>query len=213
MDKTLDATEVRVLGALIEKQLSTPEYYPMTLNALRQACNQKSNRNPVVHFSESDVMRGLDGLQRKRLVGTVTGSGSRVTKYRHAAAEALALGIPHIAVLGVLLLRGAQTVGELRARTGRMHVFESLSEVEDILHVLSTRDEALVMALPPQPGQKDRRHIHLLAGEPDLSALPTPSRSGSDAARLAQLESEVTTLKEQLATLTESFEAFRAQFE
>lgn len=134
-------------------------------------------------------------------------------KYRHAAAEAFELTEAAVAVLGVLLLRGPQTVGELRARTGRMHTFESLTDVENVLKDLSERDDALVVALPPQPGQKEQRYVHLLAGEPDLSAMPPPSRPVGDNERITHLESEVAALKEQLQALTEAFEAFRSQFE
>lgn len=213
MELTLDAIETRVVGALIEKQLSTPDYYPMTLNALRQACNQKSNRDPVVSFSESDVVTGLDGLQRKRLVGVVSGAGSRVEKYRHAVAEALTLGEPELAVLAVLLLRGPQTVGEIRGRTGRLHAFASLDVVQAVLNKLEERDDPLVAVLPTQAGQKEPRYMHLLAGEPDLSAWAQPAPTVGDAGRLEHLEQEVAQLKEDLQALSEAFAAFRAQFE
>jgi uncharacterized protein YceH (UPF0502 family) len=211
MDWTLEAIEVRVLGSLIEKELSTPQYYPMTLNALTAACNQKSNRDPVVAYGEGEVMAALDGLIRKHLAGRVSGESSRVDKYRHALAAALSLSEAELAVLGSLMLRGPQTVGEVRSRTGRMYDFESLDGVEQVLDVLAARSPALVSQLPLMAGQKEARYAHLLAGEPDLESL-APAPAAGDG-RLAQLEEEVAALREHLEALQDAFDAFRAQFE
>ena len=208
----LDDREVRVLGCLIEKDLSTPDYYPMTINALRTACNQKTNREPVVDYSETEVVGALDGLQKKRLVGNASSSYGRAAKFRHALAEAVNLDRPHIAVLASVLLRGPQTSGEIRGRTTRMHDFESIDEVEKTLNELVEWDPPLITHLPRQPGQKEDRWGHLFAGEPEIAPAPTPtSRGGSD--RIGELEEEVAALKESLQTLTDRFEAFRKQFE
>lgn len=211
LDSPLDATEVRVLGSLIEKQLSTPDYYPMTVNALTQACNQKTNREPVVDFSERQVQEALSALQRKRLVGTASGAGSRVLKYRHALAEVLDLAVPELAVLSVLLLRGPQTVGEIRGRTGRLHAFDSLDEVEQVVQALSIRATPLVTEMERQPGQKEARHAHLLAGEPEAGT--TPSAPPASSGRLDDLEDELQRLRDEVDALRNAFEAFRAQFE
>ncbi|MBO6574182.1 MAG: YceH family protein [Rhodothermales bacterium] len=204
--------EVRVLGVLIEKELTTPDYYPLTLNSLTTACNQKSNRDPVVDFSESTVMRALDSLMRRKVVGHAAGGGSRAEKFRHALAEAWGLSEAERAVLSIMLLRGPQTVGELRARTGRSHPFESLEEVEAVLAELAAREQPLVTELPVLPGKKEARHTHLLEGEPDLEAIaatePAPARSGS-----AGLSEEVAELRERLEALEAAFEAFKTQFE
>ena len=208
---TLDFAEVRVLGCLIEKERSTPDYYPMSINALTLACNQKTNREPVTDFGEGEVEDTLAALQRKRLVGTAGGAGSRVLKYRHALAEALGLSDAELAVLAVLMLRGPQTVGEIRGRTGRMHDFDSLDAVEQVLHALATREAPFVVELERQPGQKEARYAHLLSGEPVIEpTVVTGSLSGS---RLDQLEEEMLSLREELETLRTAFEAFRKQFE
>ncbi len=160
----LTPEEARVVGALAEKQLTTPQYYPLTLNALVNACNQTSNRNPVVAYDEATVERALHGLRDKRLARTVLSPGNRAPKYRHLLDEALALVPEELAVLTVLLLRGPQTVGELRTRSERMYPFASLEEVEAALERLATRhEEPLVERLERQPGQKEARYTHLLA--------------------------------------------------
>lgn len=217
-DFDLDAAEVRVLGALIEKELSTPDYYPMTLNALRQACNQKTNRDPVVAYGADDVQIALDTLKRRRLVGTASGMSSRSTKYRHALPQVMDLGKADRAVMAVLLLRGPQTIGEIRARTGRMYDFESMEAVEAVLNTLGEdREEqlpALVTALPVQPGRKEARYAHLLSGPPDLDALEAEATVTTGSSnRLDALEAEVASLQQQLAELSEAFAAFRSQFE
>src|SRR5262249_29749081 len=147
--------EVRVLGALIEKEITTPDNYPLSMNALIAACNQLSNRNPVVHFDESTVTQALDGLREKKLAHQVDKSDARVTKYRHVLYEAMNLGRPGIAVLCVLMLRGPQTLGELRTRTNRLYDFSSLEEVETTLNSLAAADRPLAAKVPRQAGQKE----------------------------------------------------------
>lgn len=213
MNVILDAAEVRVLGALVEKELSTPDYYPMTVNALTAACNQKTNRSPVVSFSDEDVERVLDALQRKRLVGTASGAYSRAARYRHALAEVYALDVPELAVLASLMLRGPETVGELRGRTTRMYAFDDLDTVEATLAGLAAREAPLVTRMPRRPGQKEERYAHLFAGEPEAEAEElTPGPYPGDE-RLEALEAEVAALREQLAALSSAFKAFRQQFE
>src|SRR5438876_3880610 len=152
MDHTLTDTEVRVLGALIEKEITTPDYYPLSLNSLVAACNQSSNRNPVVHYDEAIVAEALDTLREKKLVHTVDESGSRVIKYRHVLYEAMNLGRPTIAVLCVLGLRGPQTVGEIRTRTNRLYDFTSLEEVENTLNSMMSTEPPMVARLPRKAG-------------------------------------------------------------
>ena len=207
----LAAPEVRVLGCLIEKELSTPDYYPMTVNALTAACNQKTNREPVVEYSESDVEDALEGLQRKRLVGHASSVYGRSTKFRHALAEVMQLKRPQLATLASLMLRGPETVGEIRGRTARMNEFESLEEVERVLGELADRTPALVAHLPRRPGQKESRYAHLLGGKVDFEAETAPV-TGTEQ-RLSELEAEVEALKDQMADLRAAFDQFREQFE
>lgn len=209
----LDAREVRVLGCLIEKELSTPDYYPMTLNALTTACNQKTNREPVVEYSNSDVADALDGLQRKRLVGNASSSYDRAPKYRHALAEAMGLSEAQRSVLSSLMLRGPETVGELRGRTTRLHEFDSLEDVEAALDQLAQREPPVITHLPRRPGQKEARYAHLFAGEPEFDDSPrTGARDGLEA-RVAELEEQLELLRVQLDEYIDSFESFRRQFE
>lgn len=211
---TLNSREVRVLGCLIEKELSTPDYYPMTLNALKTACNQKSNRDPVVEYDESDVLEALEGLQRRRLVGHASSSYGRADKYRHALAEVMGMDRPALAVLSSLMLRGPQTTGEIRARTSRMHEFGSLDAVEDVLRTLSERDPALVMQLSRRPGQKEARFAHLFAGEPDADDVAAPPHGRGDLeARVGNLEEQIEMLQQQVDELIDAFESFRREFE
>ena len=168
MDVTLNDTELRVLGSLIEKELTTPEYYPLSLNALVNACNQKSNRDPVMNLDEDAVTRALDSLRFKQFA-LLSGAGGRVAKYRHALAEKFRFSPAELTVLCELMLRGAQTVGELRSRGERMHAFADLAEVEGVLQDLMERTPAVVARLPRQPGRKESRYAQLFAGEPDLS--------------------------------------------
>ena len=197
---TLNDVEVRVLGSLIEKEITTPDYYPLSLNALVAACNQSSNRNPVVHFDEDTVARATESLREKKLVHQVDRSESRVSKYRHVLYEAMNFGRPAVAVMGVLMLRGPQTVGEIRTRSNRLYDFTSLDEVELTLNALMSREPPLVVRLPRQAGQKEVRFAHLLSGEVTLTE-PEPELD-----RIGKLEKEVEDLKKQ-------FEQFRKQFE
>ena len=212
----LTETEVRVLGSLIEKQITTPEYYPLTLNALTAACNQKNNRNPVMSLPEADVERALDSLRDKNLAYVFHGSTSRVPKFKHVAPEILQLNPAELAVMCVLMLSGPQTLGEIRTRGSRLHGFSGLEEVDETLRGLSARDsDPLVVKLPRQVGQKDARYVHLLSGEPDLSHLEAteqPTRR-ADSARAPQLEEQVQALRQQVEELARQFAEFRKQFE
>jgi uncharacterized protein YceH (UPF0502 family) len=217
---TLNEVETRVLGSLIEKQITTPEYYPLTLNALTAACNQKNNRNPVTSFSESEIDEALYTLREKNLAYVFHGSTSRVPKYKHVVPEVMHLKPPEVAVLCSLMLSGAQTVGEIRTRGSRLYEFTGLEEVEETLRALAARDdEPLVIKLPRQSGQKDARFVHLLSGEPDIEAMSEAapaertSRRANDNDRVAALEQQVEALTQQVAGLSAQFEAFKKQFE
>lgn len=216
MPVILNETEVRVLGSLIEKQLTTPEYYPMTLNALVAACNQKSNRDPVVSYDESTVVAALDTLRDKNLVYTFHGSTSRVVKYKHMFPNVYELDPAEVAVMAVLMLRGPQTVGEIRGRTDRLHEFTSLPEVQETLDKLAHRDEPLVVRLERQIGQKDARYAHLLSGEIDVASLPAARErtvTGGQSERMEKLESEIEALKNEFAAFRQEFAEFRKQFD
>jgi uncharacterized protein YceH (UPF0502 family) len=205
----LNAVEARVLGALVEKEITTPEYYPLSLNALVNACNQKNNREPVMHLDEDEVRQALHGLEDDRLAGPRRGSDSRVAKYEHHLQEVFNFTRGEVAVLCVLLLRGPQTPGELRGRAERMHRFEELEDVLSTLQRLMQRDPSLVKALPRQPGTKEIRYMHLLSGEVEgLIDAPQPSNTAvadlsPDGERLSRLESEVARLREELAEIKE----------
>jgi uncharacterized protein YceH (UPF0502 family) len=211
----LDPVEVRVLGSLIEKEATTPEYYPLSLNALVNACNQKSNRDPAVNYDEETVSDALLSLREKKLAVTITG-GSRVNKYAQRISETLNLGRRELAVLCVLLLRGPQTLGELKDRSDRMYHFSDLEETERVLEKLAEwPDGPLAAKLPRQTGQKESRYAHLLSGAVAFeSGAPngadTPARSGGS--RIADLEDEVTTLRSELADLKRRFEDLERQF-
>ena len=219
----LNAVEARVVGALVEKQLTTPEYYPLTLNALLHACNQISNREPVVAYDERTVAHALESLRDKKFARVVNTADGRVPKYRHVLDEAFALKQPGLAVLCVLLLRGAQTVGEIRGRSERLYAFSDVSFVEGTLQDLGEGREAgaLVVKLPRQPGQKEARYAHLLCGAVEVEALPerapreeAATRAGrAENERLALLESEVETMRAELAELRQQFADFKRQFE
>lgn len=214
----LSETEARVLGSLVEKQLTTPEYYPLTLNALTAACNQKSNRDPVVSYDENTVTAAVDSLRDKNLVYLFYGSGSRTVKYKHMLPSVYELEPPDTALVAVLLLRGPQTIGELRERTGRLHEFGSLGEVQETLDRLAARTEPLVVKLERQPGQKDARYAHLLSGPVDAAAVSAAPRRVESTApasngRLEELEVEIAALKSELAEFREEFAAFRRQFD
>jgi len=214
----LSAEEVRVVGALIEKQVTTPEYYPLTLNALRQACNQLSNREPVVTFDERTVVWALESLRDRKLVRVVTTADGRVPKYRHVLDEALGLKSPEMAVMCVLMLRGAQTVGEIRTRTERLYPFSALSFVETTLEDLMGREVPLVVKLPRQTGRKEPRYAHLLAGEVQVAETEgaeavAPTEARGEMGRVARLEEELKSVRAELAELREQFGEFKKQFE
>ena len=221
MDLTLDPIECRVVGALAEKALATPDYYPMTLNGLVAACNQKTGREPVMELDDDQVARALDHLMRLGLAGTSEGAGSRVTKYRHLLDHHFGLDEAGTAALAVLLLRGPQTVGEVRGRTGRMHEFDTLDAAEATLRSLAERDEPLVTELPVQPGRKEARWAHLLAGELEVEAeegttpglAPAMQAARAEGDRIEALEARVETLEDELCAVRAAFEKFRSQFE
>jgi uncharacterized protein YceH (UPF0502 family) len=222
MQKILNDVEVRVLGALIEKQVTTPEYYPLTLNALTQACNQKNNRSPVVSFNEETVTEAIETLREKNLVYVFYGSTSRVPKYKHMMPEVFDLNQQQLSLMCLLMLRGAQTVGELRGRTDRLYDFKGLEEVEETLQSLIEKEpEALVVKLPRQSGQKEVRYAHLLSGEVRiLEEMHATAESTPEAAhahvridRHSKLEQEVETLRAQVEALRQEFEQFKKQFD
>jgi uncharacterized protein YceH (UPF0502 family) len=212
----LNAAEARVLGSLVEKDITTPDYYPLSLNALINACNQKNNREPVTNFDEETVRLALRNLSEKRLAGPAGGADSRVTKYEHRLQEVFNFTRPETAILCVLLLRGPQTPGELRGRTERMHRFEDLDEVLSGLQQLMRREPPLAKALGRRPGTKEIRYAHLLSGDVEAWEPPvdTASSSGSvDAERLIQLEEQVATLRNEVAELKQQMAEFKKQFE
>lgn len=210
----LSPEEVRVLGALIEKDMATPEYYPLTLNALVNACNQKSNRDPVVSYDEQTVAAALEGLRQKKLALETTGREHRVPKHRHRISETLNLGNRELAVLCELMLRGPQTAGELRSRAQRLYNFDDLEAVETCLQRLQERDpEPLVARLTRQAGSREPRYAHRLSGEPVAPEEPAVAPADSLTERIAGLEAEVESLKAALQNLEERFAGFRSQFE
>ena len=225
MNILLSEVETRVLGSLIEKDITTPDYCPLSLNALVNACNQKNNRDPVMHLDEDAVRQALDALHDQRLAGPTSSADSRVTKYEHRLQEVFNFTRGETAVLCVLLLRGPQTPGELRGRTERMHRFEDLTEVQSTLERLIGREPPLVKVLARQPGTKEARSMHLLAGDREEpqgegSTSPGPtswSASGSrftlDGERIARLENEVADLGKEVAELKQQLASFRQQFE
>jgi uncharacterized protein len=219
VNSLLNELEVRILGCLMEKELTTPEQYPLTLNALTNACNQKSNRDPVMTLDEDDVVRGLNSLKFKQLV-VVSSDGGRVPKYRHILAERQGLAPEELAPLCELLVRGPQTGGELRTRTERMRSFPDLAAVEEVLAELMKREPPLVTRLARQPGRKEARYAHLFAGEPVV--MSDEGTSPPEAARLrvmagdermARLEEEVAHLKSEVTELRQMVAEFKSQFE
>ena len=217
MTTILTDIETRVLGSLIEKQVTTPEYYPLTLNALTLACNQKNNRQPVTSYTESQVADAVESLREKNLAYVFYGSTSRVPKYKHVVPEVMHLSPPETALMCVLMLRGAQTPGELRGNASRLHEFSGLEEVEAVLNGLITHEpEPLVVRLPRQPGQKEVRFAHLLSGEIDVEALASeperPTRQSAQSA-VERLEQKVDSLAAEVERLKEQFDQFRKQFE
>ena len=218
MPEQINEIEARIVGALVEKQLTTPEYYPLTLNALVNACNQKNNREPVMTLDEATVSTAIERLRDRNIVYVFYGSNARVPKYKHMIESTYELEPADVAVMAVLMLRGPQTLGELRERTSRMHEFSGLGEVQETLDGLMRRDDPLVTRLPVQPGRKEARFAHLLSGEIDVEALAaaSPQRSQPSeaaSARIDKLEADVTELRAEVESLKATFEEFRRQFE
>lgn len=222
MEFTLTPIEVRVLGSLVEKEITTPEYYPLTLNALTNACNQKNNREPVTAFEEATAVRALDSLREKKLVFCVTGAGMRVPKYKHNLVEPLKLTPDELAVLCVLMLRGPQTLGELRGRSSTMQPIESLARVQEIIDALSVGDTRMpiVRKLPRHAGQKEIRYGHLLSGEPELAQADDSTRLEravlqviTENDRISRLEEEVKSIREIVESLQKQLGEFKKQFE
>ncbi len=218
MSTVLTETEIRVVGSLVEKQLTTPEYYPLTLNALTAACNQKSNRDPVMSLGETEIMAAVDRLRDENLVYLFYGSGSRTVKYKHMLPSVYELDAAGTAVMAVLMLRGPQTIGEIRERSGRMHEFGDLNEVQATLDDLSRREEPLIVKLERQPGQKEARYAHLLSGPVDMAKLAAAAERTSSAGsasndRIEKLETEVERLSSELAEFKAMFDEFRKQFD
>jgi uncharacterized protein YceH (UPF0502 family) len=217
----LSDVEARVLGALVEKESTTPEYYPLSLNALVNACNQKSNRDPVMTLEEEAVRQALRALSDHAMARSA-GGDSRVAKFEHRLNELYNFHRHEIAILCVLLLRGPQTPGELRTRAERMYAFEDLEAVHSALHLLMRREPPLVKILPRQPGTKESRYMHLFSGETvpsEHAATEHPveaqnsAKTSHEGDRVAQLEAEITELRRELNTLREQFAAFQKQFQ
>lgn len=211
----LTTAQARVLGALVEKEITTPDYYPLSLNALVNACNQRSNREPVLDLDDEDVRQALHGLEDKRLAGPARGADGRVAKYEHWLGEAFNFSRAETALVCVLLLRGPQTPGELRGRTERLHRFDEIGDVLASLQKLIEREPALVAVLPRQPGTKESRYAHLLSGP--VESMPVAAtessfvrREGGENSgheeRIAQLETVVTDLKQEMAVLRQKIE-------
>jgi uncharacterized protein len=240
MDIKLTAVEARVLGALVEKEITTPEYYPLSLNALVNACNQKSNREPVMNLDDETVTLAMRSLDAKELAGAANTTDSRVPKYEHRLQEVFNFTRPETAVLCVLLLRGAQTPGEIRGRAERLHHFEALDDVQMALGKLAKREPALVAVLPRQPGTKESRYLELMSGDAGAGSAERPGASlaafrqhvenaeapeevgpdagrfggaGTDQGRIVRLEAEVRELRGEIAELKGLFAEFRKQFE
>lgn len=218
MNIILNEVECRIVGSLIEKEVTTPEYYPLSVNALVNACNQKSNRDPVMNLDEAVVRQALRSLEGQSLVRSVSPSDSRVTKYEHRMQEVFNFYRHETAILCLLLLRGPQTPGELRSRSERMHSFDDLGAVQSSLQHLMKREPPLIEPLPRQPGTKETRYAHLLSGdvapaEPELKVRADALERNVDGDRVRQLEEEITGLKNEIADLKEQFRQFRKQFE
>lgn len=218
MNIVLNEIEARVLGALLEKEITTPDYYPLSLNSLVNACNQKSNRDPVMNVDEDSVRDALRTLQDNSLARSVSAADSRVTKYEHRLQEAFNFDRREAAIFCELLLRGPQTPGELRTRAERMHPFDDLSEAQSALQRLMNREPPLVKVLARQPGTKESRYIHLLSGDakpvssttaPEVPAAPEREKTNE----FSRLSSEIAELRREVADLKQQFAAFRKQFE
>lgn len=215
MEIELTPLEARVLGAFIEKEMTTPDYYPLSPNALTNACNQKSNRNPVMQLAEEDVIETVEELRKKGLAMQSQDAGSRVIKFRHTLRERLYLDDHELAILAELLLRGAQTPGELRSRADRMSRFSDLAKVDQVMQELMDKEQPMVIKLARQAGRKEQRYMHLLCGpvsidenEPAVQVIQTAqSRS------IAELEEEIERLKSELSAFRQEFKLFREQFD
>jgi len=214
MERMLSHEEVRILGCLIEKEITTPDYYPLTLNALTNACNQKTNRDPVVTYTEDQLEKVLADLQEAGMVSVVHGSGSRVSKFRHRFRDLYDLDDREIALLCVLMLRGAQTPGELRGRSERLHPFGALEEIDETLQRLMEEDSPWITKLPRQVGRKERRFAHLLSGEPVQEETVTAAAGGTaPEAELSKVKEELYQLRREFDELKSDFEAFRRGLE
>ncbi len=202
MTHVLSPVAARVLGSLVEKEITTPEYYPLSLNALANACNQKNNREPVMNLDEDEIRQALHQLEDDGLAGAARGMDSRVAKYEHRMQEVFNFTRGEIAVVCVLLLRGPQTPGELRGRSERMHRFEELSDVQSTLQRLMQREPPLVKVLPRQPGTKEARYAHLFSGEPaEVTGAVEASEYARPGSSMAQMEAEIAALREEVAEL------------
>ena len=213
METPLSPEAIRVLGVLIEKELTTPDYYPMTLIGLTNGCNQKSNRDPVMMLEESEVAAAIEELVRARLAGHASVAGSRAMKYRHAATEHWNMDVRQRSALATLLLRGPQTIGEVKGHTARMANFADLDETADTLRHLRDMEPSLVLQLPVQRGKKEARIAHLLAGPIDVEALEEESGVIIDMTPKTSIRTEIDELKDRLEELEAAFAAFRSQFE
>ncbi len=216
----LNEYELRVIGALVEKQIATPDYYPMTLNALVNACNQKNHRDPVVAYDEATVAKALETLREKNLAYVFYGSEARTPKYAHLFPKGFELSEAEVPLMCVLVLRGPQTPGELRSRSQHLHTFESLAEVEALLQGLSAREEPLVVKLPRQPGSRESRYAHLLGGQVEFEQIEVAARAEpvaraarGESEKIAKLEEEVVALRQELNELKQQFADFKKQFE
>lgn len=217
MPEILNEIETRIVGSLVEKQLTTPEYYPLTLNALVNACNQKSNREPVVSYNDKMVTDALERLRDRNIVYVFYGSTSRVPKYKHMLPSVYELEPPEVAVVCVMMLRGPQTLGELRTRTERLYEFSSLGKVQETLDGLMSREDPIVVKLDRMPGQKEARFAHLLSGPIDAEVFAAAQAAGSSrtgsSERFERLEEEIASLRGEVTALKATFEEFRQQFE
>lgn len=218
MNPTLNEYELRALGALVEKQIATPDYYPMTLNALVNACNQKNHRDPVVSYDETIVARALDSLREKNLAYVFHGSESRTPKYGHLFPKAFDLSEAEVPLMCVLILRGPQTSGELRSRTQHLRNFESLAEVETLLQGLSLRDTPLIVKLPRQPGSRESRFAHLLGGPVEMEIreaaphqVPSAQKAQVENDKIMKLEEEIASLRQELGELKRQFAEFKKE--
>ena len=216
MDIVLNEEEVRVLGSLIEKQVTTPEYYPLTMKSLVAACNQRSNRYPVVSYDEQIAERAMNGLRDKKLGWVIKKADSRVLKYGHIFSEVFHLTPPQTAAMCVLMLRGPLTPGEIRSTAGRLYDFKDLAEVDDTLNALINNEQgAMIVMIARQPGQKEARYAHLLAGEIDVNEIQTitPYYQPSSGASLTGMEEEIAALRREIQDLRDEFYEFKKQFE